>query len=89
MPDKKFRNALKIISNIPDNNIRWAVAGSANLNLHGMDVSSHDLDIVVHKKDPETIGKVFSDYDSTGVKELAALSGKPAWEAKAKNTWNN
>ncbi|NOX71261.1 MAG: hypothetical protein GXO64_00995 [Candidatus Micrarchaeota archaeon] len=84
MLNEKFRNALKIIDKMFGNNIRWTVAGSANLNLHGMDVSPHDLDIVVHKKDLKTISKLFSEYDSSEVKELNALSGNPAYEVKAR-----
>ena len=46
MKIKKLKEVLKIISG-KIGSIDWAVMGSSNMALHGMDVTPNDLDIVV------------------------------------------
>lgn len=60
--------ALRILlDRIPPNRFRWALTGSANLRLQGVDVEVHDLDIQCHPNDIRKIEKALSDYRSTPV----------------------
>ena len=65
------------------NKIKWALIGSTNMQLQGMEVSPHDLDIVVQLKDLEKMREIFSDYNVSAVKELKPLTDEPGWEVKA------
>ena len=65
-----------------ENKIKWALIGSTNMQLQGMDVSPHDLDIVVQLKDLEKMREIFSDYNASAVKELKPLTDESGWEVK-------
>lgn len=83
MLDEKFINAIKVIHKLlSENNIFWALIGSANLQLQGMSVAPHDLDIVVQLNDLYKMHKIFSQYSPSEIKELKPLAGEPAWEVK-------
>jgi len=65
-----------------ENKIKWALIGSTNMQLQGMNVNPHDLDIVVQLKDLEKIREIFSDYNASAIKELKPLTNEPGWEVK-------
>lgn len=64
------------------NDIKWALIGSTNLKMQGMDVNPNDLDIVVPLKDLEKMREIFADYNASVVKELKSLTDEPGWEVK-------
>lgn len=81
--EQNIRKTIKTIhEKLKLNNIRWALVGSTNMQLQGMDTYPRDLDIVIQHKDLEKISDIFSDYSTSIVKQFKTLSGKPAWEVK-------
>lgn len=82
MIDTNFRTVFKLIhGRLSD--IKWALVGSTNLQLQGMQVTPHDLDIVIQHKDLEKVSNLFSDYSASPVSQFPTKSGEPAWEVKA------
>lgn len=65
-----------------DNKIKWALIGSTNMQLQGMNVNPYDLDIVVQLKDLEKMREIFSDYNPSTIKELKLLTNEPVLELK-------
>jgi len=85
MIDQDTINALRIIHRrLSDNQIKWAVVGSTNMKLQGMNTEPHDLDVVLQYNDLQKVSNIFSDYSASSVKELKSLTDKPAWEVNAK-----
>ena len=84
MLNENFKDALKIIQKrLTENNIKYAVVGSTNMQLQGMNVQPHDLDIVVRLQDLEKIREIFSDYKASDIKELKPLTDELSWEVRA------
>lgn len=78
-----FKKAIKIIhEKLQNNKIKWALVGSTNMQLQGMNVQPHDLDIVVQLKELEKTREMFSEYNVSAIKELKPLTDEPAWEVK-------
>lgn len=85
MMNENIKEAIKIIHELlGQNNIKWALVGSTNLQLQGMQIEPRDLDIVIQHRNLEKVSEIFTDYSASSVKELKTLSGEPAWEVKAK-----
>ncbi|MFZ3077222.1 MAG: hypothetical protein WA139_02095 [Candidatus Aenigmatarchaeota archaeon] len=85
MIDHNLSDALKIIrKRLDDNQIKWALVGSANMKLQGMETEPRDLDIVTQYEDLQKVSGIFSDYSASAVRELESLTDKPAWEVKAR-----
>ncbi len=83
MLDSRFNNALKLVCiSLTENDIPFAVIGSVNMRLQGMDVQPADLDIVVRLKDLAKMHEIFSAYAPSPVRELQSLGHFPAWEVK-------
>lgn len=83
MINEKFKKAIKTIHKLMnENKIKWALIGSTNMQLQGMDINPRDLDIVVQLKDLEKMREIFSEYDASAVKELKPLTDEPGWEVK-------
>jgi predicted nucleotidyltransferase len=84
MVNQNIKDAIKTIhERLTNNDIKWALVGSTNMQLQEMHVEPRDLDIVIQHRDLEKISKIFFDYSASPVKEIETLSGKPAWEVKA------
>lgn len=83
MVNQNTKEAIKIIHERLVN-IKWALVGSTNMQLQGMQIEPRDLDIVLHYKDLKKVSEIFRDYSVSAVKKFKTLSGKPAWEVKAK-----
>lgn len=78
-------DAIKVIrKRLDDSRIKWALVGSANLKLQGMEAEPRDLDIVTRYEDLQKVSGIFSDYSASAVAELESLTDKPAWEVKAR-----
>ena len=83
MINENFKKAIKIIQKLMnENKIKWALVGSTNMQLQGMNVNPHDLDIVVQLKDLDKIREIFSEYSASTVKELKPFTDEPSWEVK-------
>jgi hypothetical protein len=62
LPDN-FIKAIKLIaSKLKDRNIKWALVGTANLTLQGLDVKPNDLDIVTLSNHIKIFEYLFKDY---------------------------
>jgi hypothetical protein len=83
MIDSKFVSAIKIINQLlNENQISWALIGSTNMQLQGMNVNPRDLDIVIQLKDLEKIRSIFSSYTTSEIRKLEHLTDESAWEVK-------
>jgi hypothetical protein len=77
--------ALKTIyTRMHEGRIAWALVGSTNMKLQGMDAEPRDLDIVVQYRNLNDVRQAFSDYLPSKITQLKSLGGKPAWEVKTK-----
>ncbi len=84
MVNQDIKRAIKIIyEKLTNNNIKWVLVGSTNMQLQGMQIEPRDLDITIQHKDMEKVSRLFSDYSASPVKEFETLSGESAWEVKA------
>ncbi len=84
MTSQDIKDAIKTIhERLKNNNVKWALVGSTNLQLQGMHVEPRDLDIVIQHEDLEKVSDLFSDYSSSAVERLETLLVEPAWEVKA------
>ena len=85
MINENFKKAIKIIHELMnENKIKWALVGSTNMKLQGINVNPRDLDIVVQLKDLDKIREIFSEYSASAVKELEPFTDEPSWEVKLK-----
>lgn len=83
MITEKFKKTIKIIhKSLENNKIKWALVGSTNMLLQGMNVQPHDLDVVVQLKDLKKTREIFSEYNVSSIKELKPLTNEPAWEVR-------
>lgn len=80
MLQDNFRSALAILATqLAARNIVWAIVGSTNMALQGMDVTPHDIDIATHVSNLPRIRKLFAGYQTSAIKELQTVY-EPAWE---------
>src|SRR3989338_2650607 len=83
MLSEKFKKAIKIIYTLlSEHKVKWALIGSTNMQLQGMNVNPHDLDIVVQFTDLEKMRNIFSAYTASDKKELKPLTDELGWEIK-------
>jgi len=83
MINSKFTHAIKVIHQLLDEKkISWALIGSTNMQLQGMNVNPRDLDIVVQLKDLEKMKNIFSGYLASEIRKLEPMTIEPAWEVK-------
>ncbi len=83
MIDTKFEEAIRIIfERLEKSKIKWALIGSTNMAVQGMDIKPRDLDIVVQLKDLNKMQSIFSEYHASAVKELPVMTDEPAWDVK-------
>jgi len=86
-----FKQAIKVLSQeLNTQQLKYALIGSSNLVLQGMDLSPHDLDLVMRIDDLNKIPEIFRSYSPSNVEELRPDSGDPAWTAKLERhpAWN-
>lgn len=65
-----------------EHNLKWAVIGSTNMCLQGMDVEPQDLDIIVELETLDKLKNIFADYEIAEKKQLKP--GLPVWEFQVK-----
>ena len=91
MLSDEFTQAIKIISKeLNPRYLDYALIGSSNLALQGMDISPHDLDFVMKLVDLKKIPEIFKKYSPSDVEELNHDSKDPAWTSKIEKhpAWN-
>jgi len=82
--EKRIKDAIKnVFSRLDESGILWCLAGSINMQLQGIQVEPHDLDVIIQHKDLEKVSALFSDYSASPMKEMKTLSGQLAWEVEA------
>jgi len=82
---KEFKEALRIIyEKLKNTNIKWALIGSTNMNLQGIDVNPRDLDMVVTLENLKKIPEIFKEFSSSEVKKLPPMTSESGWEVKLK-----
>jgi len=80
---EKFKNALVIVSGrLNQSGIKYALVGSLNQVLQGMNLSPKDLDLVARIEDLAGINSLFHDYSPSQIKEMKPDSTDPKWTAK-------
>jgi hypothetical protein len=68
IPENNLR-ALKLIADkLAGKQIIWALIGSTNLALQGVDVETHDIDLLTTKEGALEIAKLFKEYETEPVK---------------------
>jgi hypothetical protein len=83
MINKNFVKTLNIISNrLNDTQIKWAIIGSANIALQGIDITPKDIDIIVELGDLENIKDIFHKYEISDIEETEVGVNKPTWKMK-------
>ena len=76
------KTILEVNRNLKNNKIKYALIGSANMLLQGMDVNPQDLDIIIQAKDLKKIQKIFSNDKLLPIKKLKTFTNNSAWEIK-------
>ena len=62
--ESKIENVLLILNNrLNPIAIKWMIAGSLGLALHGLNVNPRDVDLVFHQKDLSKVCGLFFDYN--------------------------
>jgi len=80
----RIKDAVRtVFSRLDGSGILWCLAGSVNMQLQGIQVEPHDLDVLIQHKDLEKVRALFSDYSASSVREMKTLSGEPAWDVEA------
>ena len=80
--EEKLLEVLKFIANVLGReNVRWALVGSLNLALQGVDVEPEDIDIVTDREGILKIGELLRDFVVEEIrykegKKMAACFGK-------------
>ncbi len=83
MLSKEFRAALNVLHDaLRKTGISWTVIGSTNMCLQGMDVTPHDLDIVVSLSDLRKLPGIFSKCQPSPIRKLDPLGDDERWEVK-------
>ena len=63
MLSTNFKDVIKSISEkVKDKDIKWALIGSANMFLQGIDIVPNDLDIITNPIDLKVFDKQFKEY---------------------------
>jgi len=79
VPDE-FKQAIKsLFEKLGSSSIKWAVIGSTNMALQGIDVTPHDLDIVVKLNDIEKVKDIFRTDE---IRKIKSTTKEPIWEVR-------
>ena len=83
MINKKLKEVIILVAKkFKKVNIKWALIGSTNLTLQGVDILPHDLDIVVESNNLRKIKKIFEEFKLSEFKETIPMTDKPVWEMR-------
>lgn len=85
MLNQNFTNTLKIISQrFSENDILWAIVGSTNLALQGLDISPRDLDIIVTIENLAKMKNIFPEYEVFDIEEMNSKVTGSYWRTLMK-----
>lgn len=80
MLDQNFIEALKILSlRFRENNFIWAVVGSTNLALQGLDIIPRDIDIITTIDSLPKIKNIFGEFDVAEMEEKQSATSGSYW----------
>ena len=83
MINKKLKEIIILVAKkLKKVNIKWALIGSTNLTLQGVNILPHDLDIVVESNSLRKVKKIFEEFRLSEFKETIPMTDKPAWEMR-------
>src|SRR3989344_1227151 len=83
MINKKLKEVIILVAKkLKKVNIKWALIGSTNLTLQGLNILPHDLDIVVESNNLRKIKKIFEEFKLSEFKETIPMTDKPVWEMR-------
>ncbi len=83
MISEKFKQAIMFISEVLSNaKIKWAVIGSTNQALQGMEITPNDLDLIVSFDYLKKIPELFKSFSPSPFQKLETTTGMPAWDVK-------
>ena len=83
MINKKLKEVIILVAKkFKETKVKWALIGSTNLTLQGVDILPHDLDIVVESNNLRKIKKIFEEFKPSEFKETIPMTDKPAWEMR-------
>jgi len=70
----EFKKAIKTVCKaLSGSDIQWAVIGSSNLMLQGMNIIPNDLDLIVQWNNMEVVRSKFAPYDPSEIQKLNPL----------------
>ncbi len=67
LPEKNYRALKTIIERVKDHKINWAVVGSTNLCIQGVNVTPNDIDILTDKEGALLLNELLEDFAVTPV----------------------
>lgn len=62
LPDNFIKTIKEIAQKLQDKDINWAIIGSTNMALHGIDIAPKDLDITTNLEGLGIISDIFSEH---------------------------
>jgi hypothetical protein len=68
IPKKNIEVIKFITEKLSHININWALIGSSNLALQGVDVEAHDIDILIDKEGALLIGEILKEFTEKEIK---------------------
>ena len=75
--NETLKQAIKTLSQkLKGQNIEWALIGSANLAIQGMNVKPNDIDIITSRKNISRIKQLLKEYSPALEKKQPAKTGK-------------
>jgi hypothetical protein len=78
LPDNFIKSIKLITSELQNKNIKWALVGTTNLALQGLDVKPNDLDIVTFANHIQVFERIFKDYIIKPLtKKISSTKGCP------------
>lgn len=83
MIPKNYLDAIELIAlKLEAAKLPYALIGSCNLALHGIDVTPRDIDISVHKDHLVYVQEIFKTHNPSQISEYKTTTAKPAWGVK-------
>ena len=83
MINKKLKEVILLIAKkFKGTKVKWALVGSTNLTLQGVNVLPHDLDVVVEANNLKKIKKIFEEFKPSEFKEVIPITTNPFWEMR-------
>ena len=80
MFNQNLVNTLKLISQrLNENKVIWAIVGSTNLALQGIEITPRDIDIILTIENLVKLKNIFPEYSVTEIEEKQSTRGSSYW----------